>query len=106
MPSRKIEVLYRAALFILHEARNLFEAGTGQDIYENDVSGAPGLIDGVPIDSETYRWAQATMNFCRYVAQVMLAGIRENNENLLLGNQPDMNALIRALETIEEQSNA
>lgn len=66
----RVQIILQAAQFLFHEARVLIGMGAGEDEIGNDL-GIPGEIDNIPMESETYRWASATIRFLKYLAQVL-----------------------------------
>lgn len=79
MPNNRINILYHVACYMLYEARTLFSAGTGEDIYGNDLQDLPGEMENIPSDTETYRWANACVSFIRYFAHILASAIEEQN---------------------------
>lgn len=78
----RIKLVYSIATFIYNEASNLVGAGSGEDIHGRDL-GTPPVIDGIPIDTEEYRWADACIRLLRYIAQAMAISLEEEQENML-----------------------
>lgn len=88
----KIELLKSVAEFMFQQARLLVQTGIGHDIHGVDL-GVPGELDNIPSDTETYRWAQASAVFLRYLANILAYVLQEGQENevpRILGSVDDI----------------
>lgn len=98
----RVQIILQAAQFLFQEARVLIGCGAGEDEIGNDL-GFEGEIDNIPADSETYRWASATIRFLKYLAQVLGPAITDYYQ---LEGQANFRALLEITNQVELDENA
>lgn len=70
-----IKISLRLAKDLIGQGMTLYREGAGS----SDEVDPTGLIDGIPIDSDSWHWANALLSFARYVAGLLQNEIDEDN---------------------------
>lgn len=77
---RRIRILASIASAIYNHGRGIFIAGTGQDIYGEDVANVASEIETIPADTDGYRWANASARFIRWVLTILQVALQEDHD--------------------------
>ena len=86
--SDNISITRSVALYIAKEAATLFHAGAGAALTNNEnidpqamEEDALALIDNIPGETDEYYWANALLQFARFVHGIVDAALNDETEN-------------------------
>ena len=96
---RRIRLLASIAHAIYTNGRALLIAGTGEDLYGEEVTNVVSEIDTIPADTDGYRWANASARFIRWIVSVIQVALQEEHDQF---TQNTLAALNLNLDTVFE----
>jgi len=77
---RRVRLLASIAHAMFTNGRALLIAGTGEDLYGEEVANVAAEIDTIPSDTDGFRWANATARFIRWVVSVIQVALQEEHD--------------------------
>lgn len=96
---RRVRVLASIAAAIYNNGRALIIAGTGSDLYGEDVDNVVSEIDTIPAELDGFRWANASARFIRWVVTVLQVALQEEHDQNAQGL---LNEINQNLQTVFE----
>lgn len=83
--ARRITILASIAHAIYTHGRAILIAGTGEDLYGQDVVNVASEIDTIPHDTDGYRWANAAVRFIHWAVTIIQTALQEEHDENAAG---------------------